>query len=305
MIKKWAWTGAVLILVLAAAWTQTIQGRIAGLVLDPAGKPIEKAEVGIVSQRTSSVHYELKSDKDGRFAQVGLTPGYYVVSCRKAGYLPTSGEVHVEVGGEAKYEGRLKPVDAATERTLSEADKQFLKGNSLYGSGKFAEAAAAYREVLKLDAESWRAHFNLGLALKKLTAAEEALPEFRRAVELNPDSYSANKETGEALAKSGKFAEARPFYEKAVALSPDDPDAHYNLGVCLLNTGESEPALAQFKRTIELKPDYADAYYQAASLLIGQNQVPEAVADLEKFLELAPNHEKAGVAKQLLQALKK
>ncbi len=303
MNKKWAWTGAFLLLA-AAAWAQT-QGRISGLVTDADGNPIDKAEVKIVSQRSSSIHYELKTGKDGRFVQVGVAPGYYMVTSQKTGFLPASKELHVGVAGEATFEGRMRSADAATEKSISEADKQFLKGNSLYGSGKFAEAAELYREALKLDASSWRAHLNLGLALKKLNSADEALAEFRKSAELNPESYSANKETGESLGKAGKFAEAKPFYEKAVSLSPDDPDAHYNLGVCLLNTGESEPALAQFKRTIELKPDYADAYYQAATLLIGQNQVPEAVADLEKFLELAPNHEKAPVARQILQALKK
>ena len=55
----------------------------------------------------------------------------------------------------------------------------------------------------------------------------------------------------------------------------------------------------------ELKPDYIDAYYQIGTIAIGQNKIPEAVAALEKFLSLAPDHEKAPVAKQLLEYLKK
>ena len=41
------------------------------------------------------------------------------------------------------------------------------------------------------------------------------------------------------------------------------------------------------------------------TILIGQNKVPEARASLEKFLALAPGHEKAAIAKQLLEYLKK
>jgi len=129
-----------------------------------------------------------------------------------------------------------------------------------------------------------------------------ALAAFRKAVELNPESYSANKETGEALGLAKQFAEARPFYEKAIALSPD---AQYNLGVCLVNVGESEAALPRFRKAVEIKPDYAEAYYQMGTILVGQNKVAEACASLEKFLALAPDHEKAGIAKQLLEFLKK
>jgi len=41
------------------------------------------------------------------------------------------------------------------------------------------------------------------------------------------------------------------------------------------------------------------------TILIGQNKAPEAKANLEKFLALAPDHEKAAIAKQLLEFLKK
>lgn len=291
-------------LTLTAGWAQ-FQGRITGRVLDPEGKPLEKAEVSIVSQKTASMHYDLRTDKQGRFLQIGLMPGYYVMTVKKEGFAPYSQEIHVGVAGEAVYELTLKSVEAALEKTYSEADKLFLKASKLYADQRFPEAASAYEQAVELDPSNWRYLLNLGLSYKKANKPEEALAAFRKAVELNPESYSTNKETGEALAREGRFAEAKPFYEKAAGLSPDDPDAHFNFGVCLVNTGESEAALLHFQKTVELKPDYADAYYQTGTILIGQNKVPEARAALEKFLELAPDHEKAGIAKQLVEFLKK
>jgi Flp pilus assembly protein TadD len=292
------------VLALPAVWAQT-QGRIEGRVLDAAGQPLEKAAVSIVSQKSSSIHYELTTDKQGRFFQVGLPPGNYMVIGKKDGFAPGAQEVHVSIAATTSVDISLKTVEAAIEKSLSQADTLFLKGNKLYAEQKYAEAAAAYEEAIKLDLENWRYFLNLGLARKKMNQAEEGLAAFRKAVELNPESYSANKETGEALAKAGQFAEAKPFYEKAATLSPDDPDAQYNLGVCLVNVGESEAALSRFGKTVELKPDYADAYYQMGTILIAQNKVTEARASLEKFLALAPDHEKAGIAKQLLEFLKK
>jgi tetratricopeptide (TPR) repeat protein len=286
------------------AWSQ-YQGKIVGRVLDPEGKPVEKAEVSIVSQRSTSLRFNLKTDKDGRFIQVGIMPGYYMISVKKSAFAPGSKEVHVGVADLQEVEITIRSVAAEAEKSYSAAEKAFLKGNKLYAEQKYAESAAAYAEAIGLDPANWGYHLNLGLALKKSGKAEEALASFRKAVEINPESYSANKEAGETLAKSGQHAEAKTFYERAAGLSPDDPDAQFNLGVCQVNLGESEAALPRFQKAVELKPDFADAYYQMATILIGQNKVPEAKAALEKFLALAPDHEKAAIARQLLDFLKK
>jgi Flp pilus assembly protein TadD len=295
---------AMVFLLAMSAWPQ-FQGKISGRVLDKAGNPVEKAEVNIVSQKTTTLRYDLKTDKDGRFIQIGVMPGYFMLTVKKAGFAPGSKEIHVGVAGDEAVEITLISVEAATERSLSSADRAFLNGNKLYAEQKFEQAAAAYGEAIALAPGNWGYHLNLGLALKKGGKTGEALAAFRKAVELNTESYSANKETGEALAKAGQFAEAKPYYEKAASLSPDDADAQYNLGVCLVNVGDSAAALPCFEKSVSLNPDYADAYYQMATIQISQNKVPEAKASLEKFLALAPAHEKAGIAKQLLDYLKK
>jgi tetratricopeptide (TPR) repeat protein len=288
----------------AAAWAQ-IQGKLMGVVKDGQGNPVEKAVVIVVSTKTSAVSYELTTNKEGRFLQVGIQPGYFQVSVKKDGYLPKSMEVRVSLAGETNIEIKLDTADEIAMKSVSAADQVFLKGNRLYGEQKYAEAAAAFEEAVKMSQPNWGYFFNLGLAYKKMDKKDEAIAAFRKAAELNSESYSSNKELAEALGRGGAFEEAKAYFQKAVELSPDDPDAHYNLGACLTNTGESEAAQAHFQKAVDLKPDYADAYYQLGTIFIGQNKVPEAVQSLEKFLELAPDHEKAPLAKQLLQYLKK
>jgi Flp pilus assembly protein TadD len=305
MIRKRASLIALFLFVSAVAVLAQFQGRISGRVLDPSGNPVEKAAVMIVSQKTSTVRYESKTDKAGRFVQVGLMPGYYLLTVKKDGFTPGTKEVKVGVAGEEAVEITLRSVDAEAAKSYSAADKLFLKGNTLYAEQKYGEAAAAYEQAVALDPGNWGYRLNLGLSQKKAGRPEEAQAAFRKAVELNPESYSANKETGEALAKANQYAEAKSYYEKAAALSPDDPDAQYNLGVCLINLSESEAALPRFQKAVELNAGFADAYFQIGTILVGQNKAPEASAALEKFLALAPGHEKAGLAKQLLEFLKK
>jgi tetratricopeptide (TPR) repeat protein len=304
-MKKASAVFAACLTVLVTFLPAQFQGRIEGKVTDAAGNPLEKVEVSIVSVKTSTMHYESMTDKEGRFFQVGLMPGYFQISFKKTGFMPKSTEVKVNIADATQIEVKLDTADQMLMKSVSEADRVFLRGNKLYGEMKYAEAATAYQESIKLAPTNWGYYLNLGLAYKKMDKREEALAAFRQAAQLAPESFSANKELGEALAKAGSFEEAKTYYLKAVALSPDDPDAHYNLGACLINTGEQEAAIGHFQKTIELKPDYAEAYYQLGTLYVGQNKPPEAIQNLEKFLSLAPNHPQASVAKQLLEYLKK
>lgn len=281
------------------------QGRIEGVVVDNEGNPVEKAKVTIISVKTSSVTFELSTDKNGNFIQVGLRPGYYQLNIKKPGFMPASREVKVSISEATLLEVRLEKVDAAVERSISEADNLFLKGNKLYEEKKYDEAIASYEAAIKLSPTQWGYYFNLGLSYKKLDEREEAKAAFEKAQELNHESYNANKELAEILAKLGNFDEAKKYYKKATELSLDDPDAFYNLGVCSVNLGESDEAFTAFLKVLELKNDYADAYFQLGTLSISQNKKEEAMKYLEKFLELAPSHEKAGLARQLLEFLKK
>jgi len=292
---------AALISGLAASTT----GKVEGTVTDTAGTPMAKVAVGIVSQVSSGVMFKVDTDVSGHFIQIGLQAGYYMISFKKEGFTPASKEIHVAIDETTKLEIKMDKAEASMELALSESDKLFLKGNALYQGKKYEEAGAAYREAIVLSGFQWGYHLNLGLTCKKLGKTDEAAAAFARAVELNPESYSTNKEYGEVLAKSGNAERAKMYYQKASELSPGDPDAFYNLGACLTNFGDNEAALAAFRKCVELKADYADAYFQMGTINIGLNMKDEAIADLEKFLELAPGHEKALLAKQLLDYLKK
>jgi len=294
----------VLVSLAAPGWAQ-YQGRIEGRALDDAGNPLEGVEVLIVSSKMGSQKFDLRSDREGRFTQIGLMPGFYMVNFKKEGFAPRSTEVKVSIAEATKFDVKLEPAAAEALRTMSESDKLFVQGTKLYAENKFAEAAVSYGEAIKLNETQWAYYFNLGLAYKKMAKSEEARVAFGRAQELNPGGYSAAKELAESLAKAGKYGEAKVLYRKALEISADEPDVFYNLGLCQISTGEPEAALDSFSKCIALKPDYADAYFQLGTVYIGQNKVKEAVESLEKFLQLAPGHEKAGVAKQLLDYLKK
>lgn len=301
-------TGAVLAVVLLAALAAPspaqVRGKIEGTITDAAGRPLDKVAVVILSLRTSA-KIELSTGKDGRFTQIGLEPGYFQVALSRPGFVGRTLELKVNIDDVTKFEIKLEAAEAALERALSDADRQFVKGNKLYADGQYGGAVEAYKEAARLNALQWAYHFNLGLAQKKLGQVPEAQTAFAKARELNPSSYAANKELAESLVRAGKTEEAGTYFLKAAEISPDDPDALYNLGVIQAATGDGAAAAISLEKCLELKPDYVEAYYQLGTVEVGLNKVQQAVNHLEKFLELAPDHDKAPIARQLVGALKK
>ncbi len=304
MLKKAILLSVIVVSLMSSLWP-SVQGKIEGVVTDSEGQPLEGVAITITSLKMSSQRVTLKTNKEGKYAQIGLWPAQYMVDFKKSGFLPASREVRVGIAETIRLDMVLEKAQELVERSLSKADSLFLKGYKLYEKGDYEEAVEAYEEAIQHNSAQWGYFFNLGLSYKKLDQKEKALEAFHKALDLNPESYSCNKEIGEILAKSGNFEEARKYYQRATELNPDEPDAFYNLGVCLINLGGSDKAIEALLRTVEIKDDYADAYYSLGTLSIGQNKTEEAVRYLEKFLQLAPEHEKADLARQLLEFLKK
>ena len=169
---------AVIVLTVSAAASPQVQGRLMGVVKDSQGNPVEKASVHVVSTRTTTVSYDLTTNKEGRFHQVGIQPGYFQVTVKKDGYTPKTTEARVGLDDETKLEFKLDTVDEIALKSVSAADKVFLKGNKLYGDQKYAEAAAAYEEAVGMSQTNWGYYLNLGLTYKKLDKRPNRWPPF-------------------------------------------------------------------------------------------------------------------------------
>jgi len=285
--------------------TADVRGKIEGLVLDMEKNPLAQVEVSIISLKSSAQQFNVRTNKKGKFTQIGIWPGFYQINLKKEGFQPLTTEERVGIAESTKLQFTLQSVEKAIELTLSQADKHFVKGNKLYGEQKYEEGAEVFEKAIQLNPENWGYFFNLGLSYKNSKNQEKALTAFHKALELNPESYGCNVEMGEALAKMGKHEEARTYYQKAADKNPEDPDVFYNFGVVLINLGESAEALIAFEKAVQLNEDYPDALYQLGTLYVGQNRVEDAIRSFKRFLALAPDHAKAHVARMLLDHLEK
>jgi tetratricopeptide (TPR) repeat protein len=95
------------------------------------------------------------------------------------------------------------------------------------------QAIQMLRLAVERNPVSIRAHYELGVALRKAADYAGAITELQTVVSLDPASAPGWRELGVALSKSGQpeqLAEAVAAFQKAVELNPDDAETWSNLG---------------------------------------------------------------------------
>ncbi|MGA7293102.1 MAG: tetratricopeptide repeat protein [Terriglobales bacterium] len=131
--------------------------------------------------------------------------------------------------------------------------------------GRFSDACAAYREMIRLDPNDAIAHRYLGIA----------------------------------LAKSGNLTEAIQEYERAMRLDPNSAPTHYSMGILLIHTGKEEAAIEHFREASKLDPGLVATHFQLANLLMRQGRDEDASREYAIVAELDPKNRFA----RLMQAM--
>ena len=172
------------------------------------------------------------------------------------------------------------------------AGAHLAAGDIYMMTGRFTEAAVAFRKALALDPNSAEAMNSLGEALGELKQYQPALSAFQKAAAIDQGFLKARYNVGVtydrlgqmkyaefiyrilirdfpnfalaydslavSLSKSGRAREAVAFHEKAISLAPKDPSFYYNFAVSYLVLGDVRKAQAQQQRLRNLDPAMAE-----------------------------------------------
>jgi len=198
-----------------------------------------------------------------------------------------------------------------TNASLADRIEELLaKGNEFRDARRFAEAEAAYQNVLKLKANDGRAAYGLGNIYSDQQRWEEAEAAYRNAALWSPSDVDAlvalsvvlvQPRTGAGNAK--RFADAESFARRAVQLQPKNAVAWDRLGVALQARGlfnaETENA---YRRAVELDPQFPVAYAHLARVLNRLGRRDEAAPLYEKATQLAKDPATLNLIAESLQA---
>ncbi|HEY3900018.1 MAG TPA: tetratricopeptide repeat protein [Chthoniobacter sp.] len=166
-------------------------------------------------------------------------------------------------------------------------------GIALDRKGAHDDAIAELETALKIDPASEAAHLNLGVILGAVGRIDEALDHLQRAVELNPRQAEAHFCLGKALASRNRVAEAMAEYEEALRVNPDYVDAHVVLGTVLYSLRRYDKALTHFQYYLRLNPTSAMAQDDVGSVLTSLGRLSEAVPYYRAALRLDPGNSDA------------
>jgi Flp pilus assembly protein TadD len=190
-----------------------------------------------------------------------------------------------------------------TTTAIDDANAPFADGNALMQTGRFVEAAAAYRHALALNRAAPRTHNNLAVALAEQGRFGSALAHYREAIRLDPDYAPVHYNFGNASRALGKYADAIAAYDRALELAPDWPAALLNRGLALAALGNQPAATANYREALARQPDYPEAHNNLGLALQIQGDLDEAMQQFERALALAPDFAHAHTNRAQLRLL--
>jgi len=141
----------------------------------------------------------------------------------------------------------------------------WFQGNEAMRTGRFAEAAEAYRQMAAAD----------------------------------PNNPIARMYLGTALAQMGNSREAIQQFSKALRQAPQNAGLHYNLGIVLLQLGSEEESLNHFQAAVGSDPSFRQANFQMANLSMRHGRFADAEQAYARVIEQEPSN---GFAR-LMQAM--
>ena len=177
---------------------------------------------------------------------------------------------------------------ALEQKRPKRAEYYFDLAEALRNDGQPSKAEAVYREALRRDAQFVPAMQKLGMTLRQLGRAPEAIDVLRRAADIDNHAITWH-ELGLSYRATGQLPEAIAAMEKAVAIDPELAEAHNNLGIIWFGGGEGGKAEAAFLEAIRIRPDYADAHGNLGNLLASKGDFKGADEHFRIALRLRPN----------------
>jgi len=156
-------------------------------------------------------------------------------------------------------------------------------------SATYRDEETLYRATIRVNPDSWLAHYNLAVSLKAQGRLQEELAHLEETVRLRPDHAKAHNNLAISLLEAGRPAEALSHAEQAVRIEPDRPESLVNLGIVLSRSGRLAEAVGPLERAVQFQPDLAEAHYNLGLTLASLGRLPEAISAFEQKLRLNPD----------------
>ena len=163
------------------------------------------------------------------------------------------------------------------------------KANELLQSGKPAEAAQVYRQMLEENPASGQTAFNLALALEATNDMKGAEDTLRNAINIDPKLAKTQAELGRLDLEKGDLQSAQKWLQSALDLEPALVEARGDLAMVYARKGDLVSAEKLLRQAVEDDPKYKDGYLSLGLIFAQENRKSDADEALRKAVALAPD----------------
>lgn len=293
---------------IAAAQDTTVHGQ----VMDRDGKPWPGLSVQITGENGQTFH--LKTDKHGKYSQIGLSGGIYTFVLTDASQGLHFTEQHqIQGDKDNEIDFNFKQIIAQQaaahpeeQEKQKEAQNKFklMKGHVDDGIAKFNEI-----NTLQTQLHAASASQKPALEAQVKAAAQAAITDFQQAETMVGPKETKNHAVilanlGQAYSMNGQYDQAVTAYQKAIALNPEAP-TYMNLSLAQVNlaAATTDPAAASAhvadasasceKLATLDPPSTVKCWKNIGIVLSNKGDFKDAVGPLQKVTQLDPKDAQA------------
>jgi len=293
-------------------------GRMAGIVVDEAGNPIEGALI-ILQYLQFSNKLTAVSNAKGQWGFIGLGKGFISLTTAKEGFVPST--IPLEISGvkknpEPKIILKKAVGNAATEGLSDSSKERLLQGNALFEQKKFAEAMALYQEFIDKYPSLYKVKLNVANCLMELQEYDKAIAEYQKVLDGLSAEAADKKDNklmaqlyagiGDAYMRQNKFKEAEQYFKKSIDIDPADHALAYNVAEIMMQTGNADEAIRYYEMAIRIKPDWPKSYLKLGYAWLNKGNNQKAVESFTKFVEISPPDDPdLALAKDIIKKISK
>lgn len=297
------WEALALVVAFAGLAAAQGTGRLEGQILDLEGKPFPALTVQIKNPETGQ-SYTTKTDKDGKFVQIGLRTALYTVAIKnEKPPIDYQQQCQVEDGQENTLNINFKEIAAklAAKENPEEVKKREEEQKSFEGMKTHFEAGrAAMTANDQLRAQLATAPADQKSAIQEKIAAncQSAIPELQQAEKAASPKDINNHATilanlGLALECTSKYPEAADTFQKAIDLKPQ-ASFYSAMATDLARSGKFAEASTACEKGVALDPTTADLCWKNLGIVLSNaGKMKEATDPLKKATDANPKDAQA------------
>lgn len=168
---------------------------------------------------------------------------------------------------------------------LDEVSQEIAKLNKIIEYENLDQIERFKKSIL-LAPKDIRPKVNLGIIYYSALSYDKAEQVLNEALKINNNSFEAHYNLGLVYVKKEDFEEAAFEFEKAALLRPRIPAAlHDNLGLVYLKLGRDDGAIEQFISAIRVERDFALAYLHLGNAYLRVDNKLKAIDNYKAFLK--------------------